>query len=114
AALIEGAELLAGEVAEAVVADPTLRDAIMPCTPASPTDEACLREFITSFGKRALRRSLTDDEVTNLAGFIDHAEEAGDFWVAVESVLRTLLQHTVLLYRVEIGTPVDGEPGLYR
>jgi hypothetical protein len=114
AALIEGADLLAGEVAEQVVADPTLRDAIMPCQPASPTDEACLREFIASFGKRALRRSLTEDEITNLAGFIAHAEEAGDFWVAVDSVLRTLLQHTELLYRVEIGTPVDGEPGLFR
>lgn len=114
AALIEGADLLAGEVAEQVVADPTLRDAIMPCAPASPNDEACLREFITSFGKRALRRSLTEDEVTTLAAFIDHADEAGDFWVAVDSVLRTLLQHTELLYRVEIGTPVDGEPGLHR
>jgi uncharacterized protein DUF1588/uncharacterized protein DUF1592/uncharacterized protein DUF1585 len=49
-----------------------------------------------------------------LAGFIDHAEEAGDFWVAVHSVLRTLLEHTELVYRVEIGTPVEGSPGLYR
>ncbi|HET6585684.1 MAG TPA: DUF1592 domain-containing protein, partial [Nannocystaceae bacterium] len=114
ATLIEGADLLAGEVAEEVVGDPTLRDAIMPCVPTGPTDEACLREFISTFGRRALRRTLTDDEVTVLAGFIDHADEAGDFWVAVDSVLRTLLQHTELLYRVEIGTPVADQPGLFR
>ena len=114
ASLIEGADLLASEIAEQVVADVALRDAIMPCDPSGPGDEACLREFISSFGRRALRRTLTDEEVTHFAGFIDHANEAGDFWVAVDSVLRSLLQHTEMIYRVEIGTPVDGMAGLHR
>ena len=34
--------------------------------------------------------------------------------MAVDSVLRSLLQHTEMLYRVEIGTPVEGMPGLHR
>lgn len=114
AALVEGADLLAGEIAEQVVDDVSLRAAIMPCEPVGPDDEACLRELIASFGRRALRRSLDGGEIDRLAGFIDHAAEAGDFWVAVDSVLRTLLQHTEFLYRVEIGAPVDGQPGLHR
>jgi hypothetical protein len=114
ASLIEGADLLAGEIAEQLIDDVTLRAAIVPCEPTGPGDEVCLREFIASFGRRALRRTLTDAEIDNFAGFIDHANEAGDFWVGVDSVLRSLLQHTELIYRVEIGTPVDGMPGLHR
>jgi len=113
-ALINGADLLASDVAETVVGDPALRDAVMPCAPTGPGDEACLRTFIAEFGRRALRRTLTEEEIARYAGFIDHAVEGGDFWIAVDSVLRAFLQHTEFLYRIEVGTPVDGEPGVFR
>jgi len=114
-ALIDGADLLAGEVAVAVVADPTLRNAIVPCTPAGPADEGCYREFVQRFGRRALRRPLSDAEVDNFAShFMPHAEEGNDFWLAVDSGLRAFLQHPDFLYRVEIGDAIPGIPGLFR
>lgn len=113
-ALIEGADLLAADAAAAVVADENLRTTLVGCTPTGPGDEACLREFVARFGRLALRRTLTAAEIERFVAFIDHGEEAGDFYVAVESVLRALLQHPELLYRVERGEPVDGDPRLFR
>lgn len=114
-ALVDGADLLAGEAAQAALADPALRQKIVPCTPAGPTDEACFRTFVTSFGRRALRRPLTAaEEDAFVAHFLPHAEHEQDFWVAVDSGLRAFLQHADFLYRVEIGEPVPGMAGLFR
>ena len=114
-ALIDAADLLAGEVAVAVVADPALRQAIMPCVPSGASDEACYRDFVASFGRRALRRPLGEVEIDNFVDhFMPHAADAGDFWVAVDSSLRAFLQHPEFLYRIEIGQPVPGMPGLFR
>lgn len=114
-ALIDGADLLAGQVADAVVADPALRADVVPCDPAGADDEACFRAFVTSFGRRALRRTLSDDEVDAfVTHFMPHAATENDFWVAVSSALRAFLQHPEMLYRIEIGAPVPGMPGLYR
>jgi hypothetical protein len=111
-ALIDAADLLAGEVAAEVVADATLRSQVVPCTPSGPADDACYRNFVTSFGRRALRRPLTDVEVD---GFVSHfMPHANDFWVAVDSGLRAFLQHPHFLYRIEIGDAVPGVPGMYR
>ena len=114
-ALIDGADILAGEVADEVTADPSLRADIVPCDPRGPTDEACFRAFVTSFGRRALRRTITDDEVDEYVDhFMPHAAEENDFWVAVNSGLRAFLQHPEMLYRIEIGTPIPSLPGVYR
>lgn len=114
-ALIDGAELLAGEIAGQVAADPALRAAIVPCVPAGADDAACFRSFVETFGRRALRRPLTEEEITRFADhFMPHAAQANDFWVAVDSALRAFLQHPHFLYRIEIGEPVTGSPGLFR
>lgn len=116
-ALIDGADLLAGEVAAEVLADDTLRSNVVPCTPSGADDEACFRDFVETFGRRALRRPLTAAEVDAFAEhFLPHAEEAGDFWVAIDSSLRAFLQHPEFLFRIEIGAPVPGplNQGLFR
>lgn len=114
-ALIDGAELLAGEIADEVTADPGLRGDIVPCEPSGPSDEACFRAFVTTFGRRALRRTIADAEVDDFVShFMQHAIDEGDFWVAVNSGLRAFLQHPEFLYRVEIGAPVPGMDGLFR
>src|SRR5262249_36772305 len=66
-ALIAAAETLAIAAAARAVsawkADASLRAKYVPCTPKGADDSACLRQFIETFGRRALRRSLTDAEV---------------------------------------------------
>ena len=112
--LIKGAELLAGDVAEAVIASPELRAKLVGCEPTSAGDAKCFASFVTELGRRALRRPLTSAEVQRFGGLLAFAEEAGDFWIAVGGALRAFLQHPEFLYRVEIGTPVAGMPGVYR
>lgn len=113
-ALIEGAELLANEAAARLVADSARREAVAGCTPSGANDTACFRSFLETFGRRALRRTLTADEVTAYAALQKFAVDKNDFWVGVETAVRAFLQDPEFLYRVEIGTPVSGKPGMYR
>lgn len=112
-ALIQGADLLAGDVATAVVADTALRDKLVGCTPSGPADAGCFRSFLTTFGRRAFRRPLATAEIDKFAKLLDHASISNDFYTAVDSALRAFLQHPEFLYRVEIGTPVPGSPGVH-
>lgn len=113
-ALIEGAELLASDTAKLALSTAESRDAVVGCKPEGVTDLACLRAFLTTFGRRALRRPLTDEELDRYAGLIAEAGTSSDFYAAVDVALRALLQHPEFLYRVERGTPVDGVPGVFR
>lgn len=114
AALIEGAELLASDVAALALETPARRDLVVGCTPSSATDDVCFRDFIARFGRKALRRPISDEEVDRFAVLISEAEEADDFYTAVDVALRTFLQHPEFLYRVEIGTPVENDPEVFR
>lgn len=113
-ALIEGAELLASDVAALALASPASRDAVVGCQPTAANDVECLRSFLATFGRRALRRPLTAEELDRYAGLIAEAEAAGDFYSAVDVALRAFLQHPEFLYRVELGMPVQDAPGVYR
>ncbi len=120
-ALIEGADLLAADAAARLAEDPARRDMVVGCTPTGPDDEACMRSFVTSFGRRALRRPLTDEEIEEFLhgengddGIVEYAVQDGDFYTGVDSFIRTILQDPQFLYRVELGDPVDGEPGVYK
>ncbi len=115
--LIEGLERLAFDVTSRLLTDAERRDAVVGCVPMSPTqlDSSCLRQFITTFGRRALRRPLTVDEVDAFELAAEpFVTRTGDFYAAVEVALRAFLQHPQFLYRVEIGDAVDGEPGLFK
>jgi hypothetical protein len=115
AALLEAAQSLAESVAERAVADQGLRKRLVGCTPSGPADKVCLRQFVTGFGRRALRRPLSPKEVKRyVEQFRPFAAETGDFYTAVELVIRALLQEMEFLYRVEIGQPVRGRPSLVR
>jgi len=113
-ALIKGAEILAGDIAIAVSTDAELRSKIVDCEPTSASDDACFRSFVTKFGRRALRRPLSSDEVGDFAALLAFGTEADDFWVGIEAGLRAFLQHPEFLYRVEVGEPVADQPTLRR
>ncbi len=112
--LIEGLEVLARDAARRLRLEPARLAEVVGCTPTGPTDGVCMREFVGRFGRRALRRPLSTDEVETFAALgLEYAEREDDFDGGVEVVVRALLQDAELVYRVEIGTPVDGEPGVF-
>ncbi|MEQ1502205.1 MAG: DUF1588 domain-containing protein [Myxococcota bacterium] len=114
AVVVTGLEALANDVSAALFADPTRRDAVLGCTPASPDDRACLRSFVGSIGRLALRRTLSTAEIDRFveAGAAFGAS-TGELYDGFDVVLRALLQHPEFVYRVERGAPTD-EPGVFR
>ncbi len=114
AALIESLERIATEVADRLIASPTRFADEVGCTPTGAGDAACMRSFIESFGLRALRRPLTDDEVQGFLGLQTFAVEANDFKIGVKLVVMAMLQEPEFVYRIEIGTPVAGRDGVQK
>lgn len=112
-ALVQAAKNLADTVGAAVLADPALARRLLPCAPRNAADDTCLRSFVTAFGRRALRRPLSPAEIDGyVTKFRPFAMEANDFNRATVLVMRALLQDMEFLYRVEVGQPVAGTPGL--
>ena len=112
--LVESAETLAFEAAARLMADTAKRDEVIGCTPAGAGDQDCLRSFVVAFGRRALRRPLTTDEVDSYLAFSSLSIEANDFYVGAGMVIAALLQDPEFLYRIERGEPVKGRAGLFR
>lgn len=112
--LIEGLEQLATEATQRLLADLPRRDEVVGCQPVGATDAACMTEFVTRFGRRALRRTLSEEEVGRYVDFgTQFATEESDFYAGVGVIVRAMLQDPELVYRVEIGTPTD-ESGVSR
>jgi hypothetical protein len=113
-ALIEGVELLARNVVDALMADTARRDKVVGCKPSGPGDQACFTQFLTTFGRKALRRSLSQADVTAYLPFQQLGVTAQDFFVGVGAAIEAFLNHPELVYRIEIGTPVAGQPGVFQ
>ncbi len=110
AALIDAAEALATNAAKRALENTAIRAKLVTCTPTGPDDAGCFTTFVKSFGRRALRRPLSDEDVAGYLGLQALAVEGKDFWIGVDAVIRAMLQDPRFLYRVEIGTPVEGRP----
>ena len=76
------------------------------CDPVTLGEDACARQFIAAFGKRAFRRPLTTEEAATFlrVGSIP-ARSGSDFRTGIEMVIETALQSPAFLYRVEFGLP---------
>ncbi len=112
--LVDGIEVLAKEAAERLLEDGDKRDTVVGCQPSGVDDEACMRAFVTRFGRLALRRPLEAAEVDDFTALaLDYAGQGDDFYVGVEVVIRALLQDAEFVYRVELGTPVEDQPGVF-
>jgi hypothetical protein len=101
-------EASARAVAAAVIADPQKLAELVPCKATGPGDTACHIAFIEPFGKRAWRRSLTEDEVAlaaDVAKFGATHPDVQDFDVGVGDAISFFLQSPYFLYQVEIGEP---------
>jgi hypothetical protein len=113
---VESMEVLSIDVANRLIESPERRALVVPCTPTGPGDEACFRQFIEGFGRLALRRPLTTEEVDAYATLQSYATEDNpavdnDFYTAVALVISAIIQDPEFLYRLEVGTPTT-EPGV--
>jgi hypothetical protein len=79
--------------------------ALLGCDPAQDGEDACVDQFIASFGLRAYRRALASDELTELRELYAAQKTAHGFPTAVQLVLQAMLQSPDFLYRVELGAP---------
>lgn len=85
--------------------------ALLSCDPSSTGaagGEACVRTFVASFGQRAFRRPLADDEVEGFLGLYREGSAALEEGVAggpragVRLVIEAMLQSPPFLYRLEL------------
>jgi hypothetical protein len=83
-------------------------DHLLACAPDAAPD-ACARAFIDSFGARAFRRPLDDQEHSILETVYATGAAEWDHRTGVRLVIEAILQSPQFLYRVEVGEPA--EPG---
>ncbi len=112
-ALVEALDLLARDAVERLLRDRARRDAVVGCAPKQARDRACFGKFLATFGRRALRRPLTGEELTRYQGLLRFAGGPRGFYGAVQVALHAFLQHGEVIYRAEVGTPVPDEPGTF-
>ncbi|MEZ0312930.1 MAG: DUF1592 domain-containing protein [Myxococcota bacterium] len=110
-AFVEAAAFVAADVAKRFVQDAARLDAYLPCVPSGRSDAACMRQFIESFGRKALRRPLGADDVDRYLGLMEVAQLDYDtftptFADSLALVVEAFLQDFELLYRVEVGEQV--------
>ena len=99
------------DLAHQALSNTATRGALVGCTPAGTTDDACARTFLGAFGRRAWRRDLTSDELGRYATIATTA--AGmlkDFWGGLEYGLAGLLDSPHFLYREELGATDPATP----
>lgn len=89
---MKAAEALAGEALQDM-------GKLVPCDPAADA-QACAVEFARSFGARAFRRPLTDDEASRYAALVTAQP---DFATGVSVAVQVMLSSPYFLYRFEIG-----------
>lgn len=74
------------------------------CAAGTP-EETCATSFIRTFGKRAFRRPLADDEIQRLLPLYRDEKPRSNHQGGLRLVLEAMLQSPQFLYRVERGTP---------
>jgi len=82
------------------MADPTAKAKFISCSAA---DEACLTTTIQTFGRKAFRRAMRDDEVTKFIA-LNHATPAGTPDQVAEAILNAFLISPSFLLIPELAT----------
>jgi hypothetical protein len=114
-AAVEGYEANAFAAAQAAMADNAAKARLIPCTPASATDDACMTTVISKAGERAFRRPLTTEELNTWKTLAKSVAAAyGNFNKGVEFALAGLLQSPQFLYLAEQGADDPKMPGMLK
>ncbi len=105
---VEQLESAALALSQQAVASSPARQKLVPCAVGAAVDAPCLEHFVTTFGRRALRRPLTQVERDR---YLVLAKQVGasDPWLGVQAVVLAVLQSPLFLYRREFGAVVAGD-----
>ncbi|WP_441286241.1 DUF1592 domain-containing protein [Sorangium sp. KYC3313] len=110
--------LLAAEAlaTEAVAGD---LSKLVPCDPAAvegqvTQEEACARQFVQDFGRRAYRRPLETSDVDRLMRAYAAGRTDGSFREGIEVVIRAALQSPKFLFRLELRHDLDASSSRVR
>ena len=81
-------------------------DTLLPCSSQSGGDaKACGTKFVETYGHRAYRRPLTQDDRARLDAALSWGITRGGLKTGVRMVIMTLLQSPHFIYRPEFGAP---------
>lgn len=98
-----------------IFADGTRRAGLIGCTPNGSDADACIKSFVSGFGRRAWRRPLTDSEVGRYSDLARQAATTlNDVNAGLMHTTSALLASPNFLYRVELGEPDPSGKGRYR
>jgi hypothetical protein len=78
---------------------------LFPCSTQTSGEDVCARQFVQSFGKRAFRRPLSDEETTRYFGLYTLARQQGKYEDGISLVVQAFVQSPFFLYRVESDPP---------
>lgn len=94
---LDAAAELAGNITDAKV--------LLGCSPTGTTAAAttCVKNFVTSFGRRAYRRPLTAEESTSLLELYNTTRAASNELTGVQSIVAAVLASPNFLFRPEFG-----------
>jgi hypothetical protein len=110
----ENYEVASQALAKEVFSDPERWQALVGCNPQADLADACVETFLRTFGRRAFRRELTEEEASQ---WIDVARTAAtlseDPATGLATAISGILQSPNFLYRVEHAIP-DLELGRIR
>ena len=96
--LFEQYEAIAEKLATSAVANKS----IMTCDGAAPAADACAKQILTPFLKRAWRRAVTADEVAGLASLVPVAAQEGQpFSQGMQLAIKAALLSPNFIFRVE-------------
>jgi len=85
------------------------RTRIMICDPVADGEEACGKQILGAFVRRAWRRPATEAEITRLYQFITDAKAAGqDFDAGLRIALQAVLVSPYFVFRVELDPSPTG------
>ncbi len=105
--------MLAAETISDNVTAPGAMTSLLPCDPAVTGAEACAKQFIETFGRRAYRRPLAQEEKDAFFALYQagaaEVDEPDPFRIGVQLVIQAALQSPAFLYRVEMGTAPEGD-----
>lgn len=103
------------EAAEAIAAK-ALADIprLLGCDPASKGEDACVEQFIGTFGERAFRRPLESVERDRLGNFYAGTKATAGFATGVQALVERMLQSPQFLYRVELTSTTSGGAKMVR